>query len=266
VRLAFAVAAHLNPEILLIDEVLAVGDVAFQKKCLGKMRDVSQSGRTILFVSHDMGAIQSLCSRCIVLSEGQVIFDGATQTAVAKYLSVFQQPTENLVARSDRVGTQEIVFSSIEVKDAEGNSVDVVCSGQEMYFSLKYHEKENTGIARNLVLNIYLTSDSGVRLLQLSSRYSSSVPDNIPSTGSIDCRIKHLPLLPGSYWISIACKDNTTMLDYVENAFQLTIVSGHFPTYLRLPNNNAGPFLVPHQWTNESPSEQTAEAHLQNSI
>src|SRR5881392_4066813 len=83
VRLAFAVAAHLEPEILLVDEVLPVGDIEFQEKCLGKMGDVSKSGRTILFVSHNLGAIAQLCSRCIVLSAGRVLEDGTTQQTVA---------------------------------------------------------------------------------------------------------------------------------------------------------------------------------------
>src|SRR2546423_4240816 len=85
-RLAFAVAAHLEPDILLVDEVLAVGDIAFQQKCLGKMGDVSKSGRTILFVSHNLGAIAQLCSRCIVLSAGRVLEDGTTQQTVAPYM------------------------------------------------------------------------------------------------------------------------------------------------------------------------------------
>src|SRR5579863_359451 len=85
VRLAFAVAAHLEPEILLVDEVLAVGDAAFQKKCLGKMGDVAKEGRTVLFVSHNVAAVTRLCNRCIVLSGGRAIFDGETRMAVSEY-------------------------------------------------------------------------------------------------------------------------------------------------------------------------------------
>src|ERR1700758_4301306 len=86
VRLAFAVAAHLDPEILIIDEVLAVGDTAFQKKCLGKIGEVAKDGRTVVFVSHNMPAIQSLCSRCVLLKAGQVVFHGGTEIALRKYL------------------------------------------------------------------------------------------------------------------------------------------------------------------------------------
>src|SRR5205814_2622459 len=85
VRLAFAVAAHLEPEILLVDEVLAVGDIAFQKKCLGKMGDVAREGRTIVLVSHNMAAINALCSRCVILNVGGVEFNGLTEEATAGY-------------------------------------------------------------------------------------------------------------------------------------------------------------------------------------
>jgi lipopolysaccharide transport system ATP-binding protein len=87
VRLAFAVAAHLEPEILIVDEVLAVGDAEFQKKCLGKMQDVAKGGRTVLFVSHNMGAISQLTSRCIVLAKGQIAFNGKSETAIEKYFN-----------------------------------------------------------------------------------------------------------------------------------------------------------------------------------
>ena len=98
VRLAFAVAAHLEPEILLVDEVLAVGDAAFQKKCLGKMSSVSKEGRTIFFVSHNMAAIQSLCQRTILIDKGQIAFDGDTETAISRYLrDVREESIINLV-------------------------------------------------------------------------------------------------------------------------------------------------------------------------
>jgi lipopolysaccharide transport system ATP-binding protein len=97
VRLAFAVAAHLEPEILLVDEVLAVGDVAFQQRCLGKMREISGSGRTVLFVSHNMGAIRTLCDRCILLAGGEVTFDGDVDEAITRYLAIADDGRESLV-------------------------------------------------------------------------------------------------------------------------------------------------------------------------
>lgn len=117
VRLAFAVAAHLKPEILFVDEVLAVGDVAFQKKCLGKMGSVAKEGRTIVFVSHNMAAINALCSRCVILSLGKVEFDGPTKNATERYYA----ESLRIVSGSDlsackRNGNGKARFTSIRVQ------------------------------------------------------------------------------------------------------------------------------------------------------
>src|SRR5262249_20778715 len=111
VRLAFAVAAHLEPEILIIDEVLAVGDAGFQKKCLRKMGDVAGDGRTVLFVSHNMAAVQGLCSRACLLSDGQIVGDGSPGNMVQRYLAdIFSTAPQCLDERKDRQGTGEIRF------------------------------------------------------------------------------------------------------------------------------------------------------------
>ena len=119
VRLAFAVAAHLDPEILIIDEVLAVGDLAFQQKCLGKMNSVAKSGRTVLFVSHNMVAVEGLCNRCLLMSSGSVVFDGDVQQAVERYRSAsmkLPQHTE-LVQRKDRKGAGTVRFTNLTVNE-----------------------------------------------------------------------------------------------------------------------------------------------------
>ena len=117
-RLAFAVAAHLEPDILIVDEVLAVGDVAFQKKCLGKMGDVAAEGRTVLFVSHNMDVIQQMCPRCVMLNGGQLVSQGPSATVIAKYLSNYSyqtKPGERIdVSRLERAGTGEARFVEVQ--------------------------------------------------------------------------------------------------------------------------------------------------------
>src|SRR6185312_5347431 len=103
-RLAFSVAAHLETEILLVDEVLAVGDAAFQHKCLGKMRDVRDAGRTVLFVSHDLTAISRLAPQSVLLNGGSIVFCGSTDEAIQMYISKQQPPADALAARTDRAG------------------------------------------------------------------------------------------------------------------------------------------------------------------
>jgi lipopolysaccharide transport system ATP-binding protein len=128
VRLAFAVAAHLETEVLLVDEVLAVGDSAFQKKCLGKMGEVAKEGRTVLFVSHNMVAVQNLCSRAFWLKEGEIVSEGATSEMVSKYLSTtFKSVTEKVWNEIDSApGTEKVRIHRICIRPENGNSQDMI--------------------------------------------------------------------------------------------------------------------------------------------
>src|SRR5690606_19754609 len=139
VRLGFAVAAHLEPEILVVDEVLAVGDAEFQKKAIGKMRDLSTGeGRTVLFVSHNMASIQSLCTRAIVLEKGVTKFEGETYEAINYYLNHDQlDPCNRLNERKDREGNGKLLFSDYVVQDEFNNSLQSLISGQKTIFKFK---------------------------------------------------------------------------------------------------------------------------------
>jgi lipopolysaccharide transport system ATP-binding protein len=136
VRLAFAVAAHLEPEILIVDEVLAVGDAEFQKKCLGKMKDVSQNdGRTVLFVSHNMGAIAQLCNKTIVLNQGTVSYVGKTEEAIIKYFV----PSEKIInyTHNETSPSKVIFFESISCLNKFLNESDVFIQGEDIYLKCK---------------------------------------------------------------------------------------------------------------------------------
>lgn len=142
VRLAFAVAAHLEPEILIIDEVLAVGDVAFQKKCLGKMKDIAGHGRTVLFVSHNMQAVRSLCTECIFLKNGQLISQGPANDVLALYDRSLRSTEFNTQSdvnnEKNRRGTGDARYSSIEAVDESGNAADVFQAQESVNFRLKF--------------------------------------------------------------------------------------------------------------------------------
>jgi lipopolysaccharide transport system ATP-binding protein len=126
VRLAFAVAAHLEPEILLVDEVLAVGDSAFQEKCLGKMNEISGTGRTIILVSHNMGAISQLCRRCLLIDKGKVLEDGPTHATVSKYLASFAADSTSVEYPADSNPESPIVTLRIWLADGQGQSIGSV--------------------------------------------------------------------------------------------------------------------------------------------
>ena len=141
VRLAFAVAAHLEPEILIVDEVLAVGDAAFQKKCLGKMEDVAASeGRTVLFVSHNMGAVTQLCSKSILLTQGKLTKSGASKAVVESYLAYLSTPNTNLELDNvpERSGDRRLKFVAVYLKNTAGERINQPISGEPIYIVLEF--------------------------------------------------------------------------------------------------------------------------------
>ncbi len=200
VRLAFAVAAHLEPEILVIDEVLAVGDAQFQMKCLGKMEEVARGGRTVLFVSHNMGAIMQLCSRCVVLEKGAVAFDGETDAAVKRYL---QQP----LACSGQINVSSLRQHSMAGCDAELRSVrltsdnvlvDVVHIGEPLSVHFDFILRKPQ---KALVLSFIVRSATGVNVYHCVSRDANFAIRDVAGKISISATLPDLRLYPGTYLI-----------------------------------------------------------------
>jgi lipopolysaccharide transport system ATP-binding protein len=193
VRLAFAVAAHLEPEILIVDEVLAVGDAEFQKKCLGKMHEVSKGGRTVLFVSHNMAAIQALCSRVIVLQDGGKIADGPPVESIARYLSGATPAPAGL--------RQPIPLGhSLELMQFE-ITPSPLTSGQSARFVVELHARESTRLGE---LSLLLFSSQEVRVGIVDLR-SSGLPLTLAPGASWTIRgtIRNLPLVEGDYRVGL---------------------------------------------------------------
>jgi lipopolysaccharide transport system ATP-binding protein len=247
VRLAFAVAAHLEPEILLIDEVLAVGDTAFQKKCLGKMGDVARDGRTILFVSHNMAAVGGLCSGAHMLGQGRLVSSGNTSDVIAAYLSSFQLSSrETLVDRSDRKGNGKLTFTDVEFLSETGMPVEVIQSGQDVQFSVGYKSAETN--LRNVDVFFELFAQSGQCMLIMNSEMVGVAFDAIPSIGRFTCRIERFPLSPGQYHLTLFCRVNGSIADWVQHAALVIVEGGDFYGTGRLPPSSHGGFLVTQDW------------------
>jgi lipopolysaccharide transport system ATP-binding protein len=248
VRLAFAVAAHLEPEILIIDEVLAVGDAAFQKKCLGKMRDVTREGRTVLFVSHNMAAIQGLCSKCFLLSNGHLIAEGPPRTVVERYLADASVATRaHLGQRKDRQGSGEIRFSQVAILDAQGRLIDGALSGQDIAIAVSYCSRDEKPIPR-LDVHITFYTSSGQFMFTCASESSGHPFESLPATGQVVCHIPELPLAPGRYVFNLFSTVRGGMADWVQDAGSLHVAAGdHFGTG-QLRTHEDG-FLVKHKWT-----------------
>src|SRR6476646_1567525 len=191
VRLGFAVAAHLEPEIMLVDEVLAVGDVAFQKKCLGKMDDVARQGRTVLFVSHNMAVIQALCERGIFIDGGRLHTDAPIKEAVGAYLRTLEvAASEDLGARTDRRGWHQISLERVQVSGARGSPV--LASGAPARFAFYTTASRPSMSCRFTILN-----QLGHPIAECSSVVSSA-EDAVDHelSNCLVCEIDELPLVP----------------------------------------------------------------------
>jgi lipopolysaccharide transport system ATP-binding protein len=255
-RLAFAVAAHLEPEILLVDEVLAVGDAEFQKKCLGKMGAIAGQGRTVLFVSHNMAAVQSLCSRAIMLSDGRVVADGPVVETVNTYIASVQDVIQNqpLATRTDRQGGDQFRFLNVEFLDAaSGATVGTLMAGQDVVIKVDYDCRSEVPLQD-------VTVSIGIRTLQekfLFSCQSNAVArqfDLAPGQGSLYCRVPRWPLGPGRYLYSAwAAAIANVELDFIKEAGYLDVEPGDYYGTGILPGANLQGVFVDYDWTAESP-------------
>jgi len=249
VRLAFAVAAHLEPEILLVDEVLAVGDIAFQKKCLGKMGDVAKEGRTVLFVSHNMGAISALCSRVILLENGKKTMDDITEKTIERYLALMSETTRiPLSARSDREGTGRMRFIDAWLEDDKGNRVDIVRSGQDVSIVAVYQSADKEPL-KNPHIGFALRESSGHRITDLWNEGAGYTWMEIPANGKIKCKLPRLPLNAGNYFFSVCCIMNGVTVDWVIDAGKFNVEAGDFFGTGKLPKKVHGSYLLYQKWT-----------------
>jgi lipopolysaccharide transport system ATP-binding protein len=217
VRLAFAVAAHLEPEILIIDEVLAVGDAAFQQRCLGKMRDVAGSGRTVLFVSHNMVAVEALCHRAILLGGGRLSLDGSIAEVVREYLrSVHDEARRQ--SRVPEEGSHLKFLGLIDESDAPTNvyRLGATLRLRAVVAPQRPLLRPHLGIGINNVI--------GTRLI---SSNTAALPGGLPEIArptTIECTIPQLPLAPGQYTIKVVLQDRGTNVEVLENALTFSVL------------------------------------------
>jgi lipopolysaccharide transport system ATP-binding protein len=227
VRLAFAVAAHLQPEIMLIDEVLAVGDQEFQRKCLGKMDDAARSGRTVIFVSHNLSAIQRLCDRTVWLSKGEVAGIGRTREVVTDYLREVE-PEEaageiDLTERAHRLGTGEARLLKLRMLDESGRPTTSLRLGEPFSFVLEFELPERI---HELVAMLGISSADGARVFQTISADSELGPLSLePGVHEIELKLDQ-PLQPGEYHVDVGVfETDNRALDFVERAMHFGAVN-----------------------------------------
>ena len=263
-RLAFAVAAHLEPDVLVVDEVLAVGDAEFQKKCLGKMEDVAKGGRTVLFVSHSMVAIESLCQRGIVIEQGHMQFDGTGTEAISQYLTKGALHTGPLNNRAGRKGSGDVRVTAIDVCDFQGNIISAASSGQDISIRLHFQRKSGA-VVKRINASIQVKTQLNVPVFLQHNRMNGTDFGILPLDGTIVCRIPQLPLPAASYHIGyslLADNGRGEFLDYIDDAVELTVVDGNLFGSGEVPPATHGICLVRASWCLQLNSAATQVARI----
>jgi lipopolysaccharide transport system ATP-binding protein len=248
VRLAFAVAAHLETEIMLVDEVLAVGDAAFQKKCLGKMGEVAHHGRTILFVSHSMGAVETLCTSAMWVDQGAIAERGSTASTVNAYLKSLEAKSPSADGEWDRSGSGEARVAAVRLFDSDGNERDTFSMGEKLVveYTVEFHRSFDVV---ELSMDIR-RSDIGMRVVHVINEDSGLVLENIPK-GKRTFRIE-IPdclLFPNTYDISLWIGSCGIKIDYVERFLRFSMVQSAVARRTTPLYPDLGVYYVPSVWT-----------------
>jgi lipopolysaccharide transport system ATP-binding protein len=245
VRLAFAVAAHLEPEILLVDEVLAVGDAAFQKKCLGKMDEVAKHGRTVIVVSHNMASILSLCQRAILMRGGQVAADGPAREVVKQYLeSTKSDEIVDLDERRDREGDASARLTAVKISGNDTSNI-VHCTSR-LNIAIRYRAPQPLRHARVLV-TLYDYSNTGI--YHFNSDAVHGLPEEIPADGLITCTTDPINITPGRCYLNIAIYRGDIMADSVQYAVYFDIEDDDFFGTGMMPPRENVLTLLKHNWS-----------------
>lgn len=247
VRLAFAVAAHLEPEVLLVDEVLAVGDAAFQRKSLTKMAEVARAGSTVIFVSHNLATIQALCQRAILLESGSILTDAPVEEAVTGYLRALERAaSDDLLTRTDRDGRawEESKISRLAVYDGESDEPDVVVGGRGAKIVI-----EVTEVLPMMECSLTILNSLGHPITTLDSELSSTADIRDSESGPrIECRVDSLPLIPGRYRIDILLRGRQEIQDGLQAAAYFDVEPGVIDGR-PMPSVGAdGDVVLPHTW------------------
>jgi homopolymeric O-antigen transport system ATP-binding protein len=247
VRLAFAVAAHLEPEILLVDEVLSVGDATFQRRSLAKMNEVAREGRTVIFVSHNLGTIRSLCERGILLERGTVVADAPAGEAIEKYLQLLERAaSDDLLERTDRDSRSQgdTRIRAVSITDTASGQRDVVVGGHPAKISVEVTEPVAGLDCRLLIVN-----SLGLAVTRLDSEVSAPIDVRDPAPGTtIECEIDPLPLMPGRYRIDARVNSGDQVQDGLDGAAYFDVEPGILGERPMHTVSGDGDVVVPHTW------------------
>lgn len=254
VRLAFAVAAHLESEILVVDEVLAVGDSEFQKKCIGKMREISEGkGRTILFVSHNTAAVKKLCTKGIVLNNGEVAYSGLIDDALTFY-SKYQNEgsTSNITSTTKREGNGNLVFSDFQILDtASKQRLKIISSGQDVTFRFTL-ERKRVSKFKSVLVGIGVNDSFGNRIAHLDNEFLDlNINEEKGFIKAIEFVLPRFSLNKGNYSMALMCKTNDEVSDWIQEGIKFEVDKGDFYSSGKIMDTTRGMFLMDYEMKTE---------------
>lgn len=246
-RLAFSVAAHLEPEVLIVDEVLSVGDLAFQEKCVRRMESVAGEGRTVLFVSHNLGAVKKLCPHSLLLARGEVIDLGPTDRVLDTYVHHARSDAwTDLAQRADREGNGRLRFTDIWC-ESNGQRIDALQTGRDCELVINYQSNDGCPVSEpSFALVVY--TFLGSVMLHLSTQTTGTRIVEAPPHGELRCRLPRCPLPAGQYTVNLFANTGGEILDWVQRAAELTVSEGDYfgSGQVQPPSHQA--ILVDHSW------------------
>jgi lipopolysaccharide transport system ATP-binding protein len=255
VRLGFAVAAFLEPEILIVDEVLAVGDAEFRRKSGEKMEQVAREGRTVLFVSHNLGLIESMCSRAILLEKGRLITDGNPSEVIEHYLSKKSRTKEagfSILDESENRDTrfdQTLKIVSLETLNREGKRCSEFKTGQPIGFKIGYRSKSGSAVDRTEFM-LTIKNSRGNKVAYLTSQYFESAPKSCEAEGFVYCHLDKIPLGEGDYHVDVGAMVLDFPTDRIYDAIAFHVNDGpYYPTEFVPPAKFAGEVMLDHRWS-----------------
>lgn len=260
-RLGFAVAAHMDPDVLFVDEVLAVGDADFQKKCLNAMDELRSGGRTVLFVSHNMAAIENLCPRTVWIDAGRLRMDGPTDRVIAAYLATFsesQRTGYDLATAPNRGGNGMIRFTRLDFLGADGQPTHVFRSGEP--FRARFHFRVNERI-RDPHFGMIINSDLGTRVCTVSTWHAAyHIPNVEPGEGELELVIDDLFLQPNRYFLSLFVDSTGQRFDFLENCIAIDVEeSNAYDNQGRGLHPRWGLVYMPSRWSVSVPARKAVE-------
>ena len=239
VRLAFSVSAHLEPDILLVDEVLAVGDLSFQQQAINKMSEKISSGRTIFFVSHQLTMVEKLCKRCLLIEDGRLVMDDITSKVIKKYLSSNKISKREDLTNAERIGDKSVLVNQIVLNDNH----EIIASGKILTVDVYYKSKIKDLKNHNCFMSISFKSSLHQRLFLISTKLINYEEKNWPQDGIIRFEIPKLNLASGTYSIDMMFTVDMVRADWIQDAIIFHVDPSDYYNTGNIPASGYGNFL-----------------------